>query len=424
MSKSFIFKVGAISSLKVIAALLVFILNLLVVKVSSAYDAGVFFWNLTLLTLLSVVARLGYERVLIKYGSIYLSQGANDKLKSLCFMVFKKIFFVIGALLVLGLLFQMYFFEAVFPSSSSDVFGVMLLCLPFLTFVTLFSNVFQGLKRPSISVFLLNIAIPLFCVIPLGLYYLNKEVLNAQSISRLYLTASFATFCLGALAIMASDTFGKGYSTSNHTKERAASKKFYVAILMTQIIQWGTLIISGYYLEAPDLAYLNVAQRVAMLSNILLIGINTIISPYIAQHINDSNLEKLRGLVKKTSQILIIVSVSFLFLLFFYVEEILGFFGADFKTNSNIVLIIGVAQAFNVLTGSVGIMLMMGNKETFMRNNLMFCAGLSVFLAIALVSNWGIVGAAYAVAIPIVLQNVIAFLGVNKFFSINTLKFW
>ena len=83
---------------------------------------------------------------------------------------------------------------------------------------------------------------------------------------------------------------------------------------------------------------------------------------------------------------------------------------------------VAVGQVINVITGSVGYLLNMTGHEKDMRNVVLFSGPLAIVLAFSLTSHFGLMGAAYATAISVATQNLLAVWMVKKRLGFNTLN--
>ncbi|BFT30745.1 hypothetical protein D210916BOD24_19210 [Alteromonas sp. D210916BOD_24] len=102
-------------------------------------------------------------------------------------------------------------------------------------------------------------------------------------------------------------------------------------------------------------------------------------------------------------------------------EKILAIFGDNFVTGSNALRILILAQFVNVLTGPIGMVLLMGNKANIVN----ICTALSLLigclLIILLTNKYSLVGASIGAAAGMSLANLgmayLAFFRINVFRS-------
>lgn len=110
-----------------------------------------------------------------------------------------------------------------------------------------------------------------------------------------------------------------------------------------------------------------------------------------------------------------------LLLLFLIVPRwAVGIFGSDFEKGGILLSILVIGQFVNVSTGSVGYLIMISGNGRMMKNNVVFGAILSVVLNVILVSMYGSIGAVIAVALCLIIKNLIA----PYFLSSSRLGIW
>jgi O-antigen/teichoic acid export membrane protein len=106
----------------------------------------------------------------------------------------------------------------------------------------------------------------------------------------------------------------------------------------------------------------------------------------------------------------------------FFPDFLLGIFGGDFKKGGIILSILAVGQFVNVITGSVGYLLIMCGQEKTLRNIIIFSALVTITFQLILVSEYSIMGIAIGTAIGLSLQNILATIFVKKKLNIDILK--
>ena len=87
---------------------------------------------------------------------------------------------------------------------------------------------------------------------------------------------------------------------------------------------------------------------------------------------------------------------------------VLHWFGEEFRAGALLLRVIALAQLVNVVTGSVGFLLNMTCHERLMRNIALLSNGLGLLGFWVLISLYGPLGAAFALAFVLVCQNVVA----------------
>ena len=109
----------------------------------------------------------------------------------------------------------------------------------------------------------------------------------------------------------------------------------------------------------------------------------------------------------------------------------MSIFGMDFSTAGNILAILAVGQFVNAFTGPVGLILMMGGREKDMRTLSLISVIVVVLMALLLIPNYGVKGAAIATSAGFISMNLFSVFMVRLRFKIwifpyfsNFREFW
>ncbi|MNN29290.1 hypothetical protein D3C81_1428880 [compost metagenome] len=133
---------------------------------------------------------------------------------------------------------------------------------------------------------------------------------------------------------------------------------------------------------------------------------NFIVAPKIAQlHAKQEQVE-LQHLVTQTMRTLYIMATPIVIGVVVFAGELMSVFGSQFSSGKQILVILALGQLINVATGPVGYLLTMTGHETAMRNMYVLSGVACISLVCVLTPLYGVVGAAWATAISMGLQNI------------------
>ncbi|MAG64437.1 MAG: hypothetical protein CMK74_00965, partial [Pseudomonadales bacterium] len=203
-----------------------------------------------------------------------------------------------------------------------------------------------------------------------------------------------------------------------------ALKSCFITATMAQIILWAGQIISGFWADSKDVALLIVAQRISLVISFILIAVNFVTTPLYANLFAKNDLGGIEKLSALSSKIMTIVSIASASAILMLADNILELFGDEYKSAFPFVLILCFAQLVNAMTGSVGYLLAMTNKEKVQRNASIISASLLITLCIALCPKFGALGGAIATACAVIVQNCILVVCVRKHLGFWTIKLW
>ena len=160
-----------------------------------------------------------------------------------------------------------------------------------------------------------------------------------------------------------------------------------------------------YFNSQSEVGMYSIAHYLSTLSSLILIILNTILAPKIAE-LYWSDKASLQKLLTQSSIIGIIVSTIFSFALIAFGHFTLGLFGEEFTSSYYVLVILVIAQWINTWAGSVGLVLnMTGNQKS---QSIISVATFALLLVIypLLIINFGKEGAALGTLIGMAIINL------------------
>jgi O-antigen/teichoic acid export membrane protein len=404
-------------SIRILGAGMAFVFNLIIARQLGAEQTGYFFLAFSLVMFLSAFTRLGFDNTVLRFTSEHAKQGAAVE-AILNFALQKVVPLACMVALIL------YFFA---EPLATNIFNK-----PYL------ADVFQMIA-PSI------IGLSVVLIIAMSLQARHKLLASipCQNIAHLFLCSGFILFftldtaqnvaMYLSLSLGVTSSFFYWYSLKgldnqgtrpNNTKLWQSARPNWVITLMTQTLQWFAPIMIGIWLLAEDVAYFSVAQRIAMLTSFILMAVNLVVAPKFAAFKAADDMVNIRKTALFSVRLLLISAFPIISFMLVFPSFLMGLFGENFKQGALILQILVLGQAVNVITGSVGYLLMMSGNERDMRFVTIFSGIAVVVLTCILTPLYGTVGAAVATAFSLAMQNLMAVYFVKKRLGFNTLKFW
>jgi O-antigen/teichoic acid export membrane protein len=306
-------------------------------------------------------------------------------------------------------------------SEFTPVLSIMILALPLMVVFTLLSFGFQAFYRVIVATLFQNLGISSLFIIALAISYLFFEniELDAVQLSYLYL---FSVIVIFFLAIFCWNRQIDGQWGEVRLKDRQlwkSSSNLWVASSMSLAVQWSGILIAGAFVTSSDIAYLSAAQRTAMLTSFGLMVVNMVVAPRYARLWKENNIKEMQRLAKWSTRGMIVLVLPIITLMLVVPSWIMSLFGDEFSVAGDLLAIIAIGQFVNVATGSVGYLLSMSGHERDFRRVTLFSGPLTIILSYIFIVQWGVLGAAIAMAIGLSLQNLLALFMVKK-----RLGFW
>ncbi|PMH28228.1 hypothetical protein BCU71_06560 [Vibrio lentus] len=398
-----------------------FLMNLVVANTTDINHAGVFFFSLALIQLGGGLLTLGAPNALLKVvGADY---GVSWKRINQDVTVVLKCVF--GLSITLTIVF------IAFPHQISIILGMpevesflpaIALAMLVFSVVQIFSALLQGKQHAIVASTVQNVVAQFSFILILGLAAWFGVTQTSVSLTYLYLCALSLAMVLGLVVWFR--TSGANFETNAKLSPelKASLTALFVAMLMGQCVSWAGQFATAKYLSASEVAFFASAQRTATLAAFVLIAVNLVVAPKFAQAFAQNKQDEVNKLSLLSSRLMMLLATPVLLFMIFFPEFLMGLFGEEYKVAAPLLQILAVGQFINLITGSVGYLLNMTGHEKDMRNVVLFSGPLAIVLAFGLTSQFGLMGAAYATAISVATQNLLAVWMVKKRLGFNTLN--
>lgn len=393
--------------LKVVAAALSFILNVLIARSLGAQGAGQFYLSLTCMTIATVVGQFGLGDTLVRF----IGANAPEKNWKAVNGIYQKsiqmgvITSIISALILFSsaeLIARNIFSK---PEVAPLIRLLSIAVIPF-TLFKLHAFALQGLKRITASISVLSVFLPAITIA--GILSLQQDI-QVRDVIVSYVVAAIFTLAFGVIFWIKSNPEKKSVDGDFPTQEifKSSMPLFWMTVLNLAIM-WSSTFFLGIWSTNEEIGIFNIANRTAALTSFALMAVNSIAAPKFASLYNKGEFEVLGATTRKSTLLITIFASPALIAFIFFPSWILSLFGPQFKEGALLLSILALGQFINAITGSVSYLLIMSGHEKQLRNIVGFCAALCIILNIFLIPAYGVIGAAMAVAITQAAKNIIA----------------
>ncbi|MFA7272775.1 MAG: oligosaccharide flippase family protein [Crocinitomicaceae bacterium] len=164
--------------------------------------------------------------------------------------------------------------------------------------------------------------------------------------------------------------------------------------------------IIGIYLEPKLVGYYSVCLSLSALVLFGLNATNQVLAPKIAKSYKNSDQIEFQALILKSTKIGLISTTIFILALLIFGKFVLSLFGEEFKNSFPVLVILSLGYLASIIAGPVGLSLTMTGREKLVILFTCLAAIVNFILSIVWVTDYGIIGVAYANAIGLVLLNV------------------
>jgi len=398
--------------IKVAAAFLSILSGVVLARILGPSGYGSYAYVLSIVSLLSLLAAMGFPQLLVREVSAYHEKKRWDLMKGIIIrshqvtLVASIVIVFSTAVLVYTGIFRLRIFE-------SEVLLLALFLIPVRVITKVKTEIIRGYKYIVLSQLPSLVLDPLlFLLFVAFIYFLKgKDIVVIGAIEARVLSALVVLLIVTYLSHVRRPLFLKNISPVFRTRlwGKVALRMLFIGSLLLVMNQTDILML-GIFKNARDVGLYRVAQRCAQLIGFGLVAVNTTIAPTVSSLFAAGESERLQRLMIKSARSTVFYAMPLALLLILYGKPVISIaFGHDFVFAGSALILLVTGQFFSAIMGSVGIFLTMTGHEKDTAKGMVLAALLNVLLNGLFIPSWGILGAALATSSTLVLWNI--FLG-------------
>ncbi|MEM9996345.1 MAG: oligosaccharide flippase family protein [Bacteroidota bacterium] len=407
---------------KVLGAGAGFALSYTVARVFGPDGTGEFYLALGALSVVTVLGRLGVDQSVVRFVAAEASERAWGRVRSLAW---RSLGVAIGPLLLggLGLAFGADLLaEDVFgkpdlaPSLRAVAWGVVPLGLAWV-----YVGLLRGRRDIAASQLVQVVLNQVLTLLLLGVLYVAGRATVPHALHA-YALATAGGLLVGALWWHTRLPPGDA-SVFPVRLLATTSLPLHGIAIMGVLTNWLPVLLLGALATSAETGILAIAVRVITLAGFVLMAINVMAAPQFAALVHQRQAVELARLVRRTSMLTTVLAIPLLIALLAVPHLILGLFGEAFLEGTAVLRVLAVGYVINLVTGSVGTLLVMSGHERSMQTFTVISTALLAVGCVVLIPALGGLGAALATSAAMALQNILAAWWVWRTFRINPLFF-
>lgn len=355
-----------------------------------------------------ILSRYGMDHALMRYvGEDAKSEAIR---KYLSWAMFNSLRL---SVLAAGVIFLLHsklvaFFEI---PMLGQLLPIISFAIPPFTLAIVLGGFMKGIRKPATACLLEN---GIIALVTSGLLLVLNSLwpVGISNVGWAFTLAAWSVFGYGGweawrwFRTQELDVSSKAQDYSDFKKSSNSFFLMSISGLMQNVL---SIIIAGWLLNGSDLGLFKAAERLAMLIRFLLFVINAVLPPHFASLYRKGDPDALGMLVRKAAGFGLILASPLLLICVIFPQWALSFFGREFIEAAPLLRILAVAQVISVSTGSLTFLLNMTGNEQLMCNISLICSMAGLLSFLLLIPYFGALGAALALALTLVLQNLVAF---------------
>lgn len=392
--------------IKVVAAGIGFVSNVVLARYLGAEGAGLYFLSLTVVTIAAVFGRMGLTNTILRFASVNVSQGSWDSVKG----VYRKgIGFAVCASAVTGVLMFVLapvLAERAFAKPELTVLlrWMSLAVIP-VSVATLYAQLLRAVDNIRDAMLVLSVWTPLFFMG--GIVALTPSF-GAKGAIWAYCLAALLTTMIGAWVWYRETPQMRGVKGHFETRDLLASSiPLFWSSCWQLVIHWSSYCFLGIWGSPADVGIFAVALRTANLTSLILIAVNTVSAPKFAALYSRGEIEALGQMARAAAKMMTIMSIPIIIPLLLAPGLVMSMFGHQFVRGAGCLVLVALGYFVSVASGSVTAVLVMCGCERLSNNIMAISAVCCVLLNVLLIPFWGILGAAGATSLTLIVQNLL-----------------
>jgi len=403
---------------------LLIVYTLLLARVLSTTELGIYFLGMTIVRTLAIIATLGLGAGLVRHVAIYQGKGDFSKIKGTVLFAAKITLLNSIALVLLvwltGDIIATRFFG---KPELSVILKALAISIPFEVLMRIFLASTRGLKLMQYAAYTEHIgwigsrftfAVVMVVVIDMGL----QGVVFAYVASSVF--AAVLAFGFANRHIPLLDRTIRGSHESGKLLRFSVPMVFTAMLhdLMTHI----DIFMLGLFASASALGIYSVSVRMVNLAKIVFMAFQPIFQPFVAEFYDRKEFERLSWLLKTLTHWSVILSLPVFLSLIFFPCLFLALFNKELLVGSSCLAMLAGAYMLSTISNLPSAMIFMsGRSDITLKNNLIVLI-LNVILNYCLIPVYGIVGAALATGFSLVFLAAIRIVEVYRLMGIHPFR--
>lgn len=412
--------------MRVAGMALAFVMVAVVARVLGTEHWGYYAYALAWLQLLFLLAKFGFDNVLLRFVAAYRRQEEWGLLRGLLHRS-NQAATVISVVVGLGMVGATALLADRMDRDLVWTFWCAGLVTPFLALAQLRQAALRGLLVVVLAQLPEILLRPLFtmCIV-LVISVVMTEPVTAPLAMLGYGASVLITFVIGAVLLRYHAPRELRTAAPVYRDREWIGVAFPLMLFSGIHLALGHLdtMMLGVLADTTQAGIYSAASRVAALTLFGLTAVNAIAAPMFASLHAAGDTAELQRVLRLSSLGIVGITLPLAAVLLLAGESILGAFGDDFRAGYDAFAILVGAHAVNAIAGPVGSLMTMTGHHT----TAMYVLGLAVVvdavLNVVFIPIWGVTGAALATGISVVLWNLCLVALANRRLGVRTSITW
>ncbi len=378
-----------------------YLFTVFITREFGAESYGMVVWSFSVFLMLSVFGRLGLDINILKFFAI----EANDTDFGIFYRSVVKSFLFSSLISLLVYWQSDFLLTRLFPEPKPQLIPYLewgLLAVPFWS-VAIISASFLRAKKLNLSyAFFNNPGRFLFSLIFIYLLFQFSESPIIAVKAHFYAILVVTVFSFSLVVKHLKNIKLKSITNSWRFVQQAFPMMLSSSIIV--FLGWTDTFVMGIYETDDQVGIYGVCVKIAALTTFTLNAISSILAPKIAHAYADGDQALFNKLVAFSTVTNFVITLFVIVAIVGLNHFLLGIFGEEFTTGSNVLLILCVGQLVSSFSGSVGVVMQMIGKQKVYQNIVLVALIVNLVLNFVLTPLYGGIGAAIATVFSILVS--------------------
>jgi len=399
---------------KVIGMVCGIVLSVLVARMIGAEGLGIISLSNKIAAFILIIGLVGMPSVIIKEVAIAKNKNESQPISDVMHTAYWFNGLVMFSISVITILLSPWLVNVVFkkPALLYPLIIMISVTTP-QAFSRILSSGMKGIKKIWQSSLVDNTLSSLISLLLLSIIWWLQIEITIEVVASVYAIGRVIVTIVAGLHWKQSKNNNRQFRFNLKEYIRTALPLYIVSIARTLTNQFD-IIILAFFADPIHVGLYAVASRLALLIVFALNVTLSTVSPKIAYLYASGKKTELETMIQKTTKISGVISLIPMIIYLIFGHYILGLWGPQFISAFHVLIILSLGQVINVLTGSVGQILIMTGEEVLQSKITIIFAVYGLIQSIIAGHLYGIIGIAYSQTINIVLVNIVKSVYVYK----------
>ena len=382
----------------------------LLARMLSPSDLGIYFLVFSLVSTAAVVAQLGLNRAVVPLVAGALAVGNVRRAKGAAVGAMR-----LGALGALGIALilstgagRWLVTDVLQTPSLAPLLGYAAAWAMLLALTGLLAEIFRGYHHIAGATLFGGLVANMLTAVPLvGLWWLEPGIKDITLLLQLSLSATGLSVIFAASYLWRGPCSGERIEMVPTREIASTAWSLFITTVFLFILSQAGLWILGKHQSPDEVAVYGAAARLVLLVVMPLVVVNAVVPPLITEMYVKQHRRQLEGLLRTMSAIAGIPALLAVAVLAVAGEPIMQMvYGSQYGVGSMVLAVLALGSIVHIWAGTANIVLMNTGHQATMMVTTAITGIIAVLLALFVVSDYGALGVAVAMAVGGNLQGL------------------